>query len=193
MIPYRLNLITGPTAEPVTREDLVATDFFKDVDFDLVKEQTLFDTWLLPHAREMAEQWLNRAIISQTWEMAIDYQPAIIEMPLGQLTSITSVTTIAGDVAETETIENTNNYSYSTGDFARVWLNTGYIWTTTTRPVDVMKIRFVCGWAAAANVPSAIKFGIMLAAVFYYENRQSVNVLPDEAKQAMMKYRIIRM
>jgi uncharacterized phiE125 gp8 family phage protein len=183
-----LKLITAPLVEPVTRADLVSTDFLRGVDFDLASNQALFDNYLIPHARGLAEQWLDRKIISQTWELSLDNQPENVLFPFGMLSAVSYVKTMAED--DSATVE--SNYTYTLGDNARLWLRWGKIWTTTTRPYDVLRIGFICGWANAAAVPAAIKQGILIAVSFFHENRQSVNELPDQAKYAMSGYRIIQ-
>ncbi len=187
MSNYKLELITAPATEPVTRAIITANDYLKDLDFSNAKEVDLFDNYLIPAARMMAEKYMNRAIISQTWELRFDYQPGEFAFPKGNLTSVTSVKTIAED--GTETTESTDNYTVITGDHGRLFLNPSYTWTSTTRPYNLFHVRFVCGWADENAVPEIIQNAIMQTIVQLYENRESTE-LPAIAKILMDGYRL---
>jgi uncharacterized phiE125 gp8 family phage protein len=182
-----LELITGPATEPVTRANIAANDYLKDLDFSNEKEVDLFDNYLIPSARMLTEKYMNRAIISQTWELRFDLQPDYIYFPKGNLTSVSTVKTIS----ETgiETTETSSHYTVVTGENGLLFLNPGYSWTSTTRPRSMFHVRFVCGWADADNVPEIIKNAIMQTLVHLYENREST-VIPGIAKILMDGYKI---
>lgn len=176
---YRLNLIPGPVIEPVTIADLNASDFLKDIDFSDPKEIELFDNVLIPTARELVEHELDRALLTQTWEMSFDGMPSVIEFPKGELQSVTSVKVISE--SGVESIQSASLYQVVTGDRGKLFLKSGSVWTTTTRAYDLLRVRFVCGWTAAANIPKAIKTAIMMTIAQLYANREATDP-PEIAK-----------
>lgn len=179
MEPYRLKLITGPVIEPVTIATLTANDYLKDIDLTNAKQIDLFNNTLIPAAREIAEHYLNRALLTQTWEMSFDCQPALIEFPKGELQSVTSVKTLSETAVETT--ESASLYQVVTGDQGMLFLKSGSTWTTTTRAYDLFRIRFVCGWTAAASVPTSIKAAITMTIAQLYAKREAAEPL-DIAK-----------
>lgn len=168
--PVAYNLITGPASEPFTAATLDTSTYLKDI--DAATESVLFETYLIPTARRLAEKTMNRKLFTQTWEVVFDSQPNVIRLPFGQLQSITSIKTVADD--ETETTETSTNYTVETGDAGCVFLKQGYTWTTTTRAYRMFKVRFVCGWDAIASIPITIKSGIMAIIAYLYDNRQDI-------------------
>ena len=171
----RLKLIIGPATELFTNVGAVA---FARIDADAATEDDSLITSLVKAARRTAERYTRRAFITQTWEISLDDQPSVIELPFGQIQSITSVKILKED--ETSIKERSTNYSFTTGDMARVWLRTGYTWTTTTRRHDVMRIRFVCGYGdASTDVPEDIMEATKQIFTYYYENREMATMVGE--------------
>lgn len=165
-----LKLITAPTAEPVTLDEAKAQCRVEDTASD-----TLL-TGLIAAAREMAEQETGRALMTQTWELALDAFPAgeidLVKVPVQ---SITSVKYLDGNGAE-QTIANANYTldSYGIGH----WLLPAYDydWPATLDSANAVKVRFVCGYADAASVPPGVKLWMKAQIAHWFANRESVNV-----------------
>ena len=165
-----LTIYAQPTEEPITAAEARAW---------LKQSSDVDDTWitnvLIPAARRVAEREMNRAIISQTWDLELDCQPKIITLPLGTVTAVTYVKTVADDDTET-TESSTETYHAETDKTShnRIFLRVGGTWTTTTRKRGVMLVRFVVGWADADAVPADIKQGLCALVAHYYYNRGSI-------------------
>lgn len=132
-------------------------------------------TALIQTAREHAEDYTNRALITQTWYMHLDEFPNgfYIDLPFGNLQSVTSVK--YKDSAGTETtMAVTTDYLVETnGDqCGRIVLPHGGSWPSgTLYPSNPITIEFVCGWTSAALIPSKIKSAIKLMIEDLYRMR----------------------
>src|SRR5512139_2288241 len=83
----RLKLITAPTVEPVTTAETKS-----HLRVDTTADDTLIGT-LITAARQDSEEYLNRALVTQTWDLYMDGFPTTtkIKVPLPPLQSITSI------------------------------------------------------------------------------------------------------
>lgn len=127
-------------------------------------------------ARERVEDFTARALLTQTWRICLDLFPSgdFIELPYGNLQSVTSLKYKDSDGVET-TIAETTEYLVETNgtDRGRIVLPYGESWPSfTAYPSQPISIVFVCGWTKATDVPSAIKAAILLLAADSYNLRE---------------------
>lgn len=173
----RLSLVTPPADIPVS--------------LDLFKAQIVMETdasdELLDHYLRVATAHfdgesgvLGRAIMPQTWELALDGVPSEIELPLPPLKEIVSIT------GDDEPIE---GYNVVTG---RTFSTVGF----TSRPrVSDVRIRFICGYD---DPPAPIKQAIMLLAANLEANREPLIIgttvarAPMSIDQIVSPYRVWR-
>lgn len=169
-----LKLITAPASEPVTLvEAKLHLKVEHTADDDLI-------TALIVTARQEAEHELQRALITQTWERVLDFFPNdsttnAIELAMPTVQSIASVKYI--DTAGVEQTLSSSLYSMD-ADPAPGWLlpavNT--VWPDTLDTASAVRVRFVCGYVAASDVPAAIKSWIKVRIGTLYKLRESVIV-----------------
>ena len=166
-----LKLITAPTVEPVTLTEVKA-----HLRVDSTDDDTLI-TSLIQAAREYAEGYQNRALITQTWEMVLDNWPngGYIEIPLPPLQSITDIKYKDADGAET-TWAATNYIVDPDSYLGRVILADGGSWPTNELyPAAGIRVKFVAGYGLAASVPQTIKQAMLLLIGHWYESREGVS------------------
>lgn len=136
-------------------------------------EDTLL-TALIQAAREYAEGYLNRALVTQTWELVLDDWPNedYVELPLPPLQSVTDIK--YKDIAGTESTWAATNYIVDTDSFlGRVVLADGCSWPTTTLyPAGGIRIKFVAGYGLAADVPQTTKHALLMLIGHWYKNRE---------------------
>lgn len=194
-----LNPVTLPAVEPLHLDEVkshcrVASAITED-DADLLR--------FIVGAREWCERYLNRALITQTWDLKLDGFPRSADTPLwlpkSPLQSVTSIT-----------------YTDSNGD-SQTWATSKYtvdapagpnprwgrivpayneIWPTTRDHINVVTIRFVAGYGDTWNdVPEPIREAMLLIVKHRYDNRDLVALgtsAPEVPFQAMDLLRIYR-
>lgn len=158
-------LVTGPTAEPVTLAEAKA---------HLRIEHALDDAYitsLIKAARYHAEDYCWRAFMRQTWEVILDGFPdsGVLELPRGQLNSITSVTYLDADGVE-QTLPTTEYVADTFSERGRVRLGYSKSWPTWRGQWDAVRVRYEVG-GDAAGVPAPVKQAVLLLVSQMYENR----------------------
>lgn len=170
----KLTLVTAPTAEPIS-----VTEAKSHLRVDISADDTLIGTYITA-ARQYAEQHLWRALVTQTWDLVLDYWPmgSRIEIPWPPLQSVTSVT-YTDDNGDTSTYSSANYIVDTYGEPGGIVLKSTASWPSATlQEVNAVKVRFVAGYGAASAVPEPIKSAIKLLVGTLYENREDVQNAP---------------
>lgn len=160
-----LTLITGPATEPVTLAEAKS-----HLRVDVADDDTLI-TSLIVAMRTDCENEIKRSLITQTWEKVLDFFPDAIQLPMPPVQSVTSITYLDIDGA-LQTLP-TNQYVLDKDS------EPGYVvrainvnWPVTGDYINAVRVRYVAGYAAAANVPEPIKLWIKIRLSNAYENRE---------------------
>jgi uncharacterized phiE125 gp8 family phage protein len=164
-----LKLITAPATEPVTLAEAKVHCRCGD------DEDALLGV-LIQAAREQAEHQLGRALITQTWERVIDAFPLVeVELGMPPVVSVVSVKYI--DEAGVEQTMDAADYSLDT-DTQPGWVLPAVDteWPDTLDTANAVRVRFTCGYGAAAAVPAAIKSWMLLRIGTLYKMREEVVV-----------------
>ncbi len=182
-ITWSLQQVTPPATEPVTRDDLKA-----HLRLDVSDEDTLIDTYITS-ARQAVETWLNRALITQTWQLRFDVLPAWFELPKPPLQSVNAITIT--DLTGSTTPVDSNTYAVVTHGTqrGRVMLKPGDIWPVDTWDTLYADVQFTCGYGdGASNVPDAIKLAIKTVAGALFQQRENF-VLTNALMTPAVSYR----
>ena len=145
------------------------------------EEDDLLDA-LIATAREYAEDYQKRALITQVWDLFLDSFPRTdrLQIPLPQLQSGASTPVVSFfDTDDTETTFAAGNYFVDTiSEPGRIVLNDGEQWPQDTlRPANGVKIRFTAGYGDAATaIPAKTILAIRLLIGHLYENREATIV-----------------
>ncbi len=190
-------LITAPTLEPLT-----LTETKDHLHIDVATHDALISE-LIPAARRHAEIYCERALLTQTWDVFLDGFPlpltrGVIEIPLGELQSITDINYIDG--AGVNQLLATSVYQVdAVSEPARVAPKSGQVWPATLLEMNVVTIRFVAGYGnSPGDVPAGIREAMLMLIAHFYEHRESVIVgtIVSEMKQstnwALDSYRILK-
>jgi len=151
----------------------------------LVNEATTAEDDLLTEklqsAIDDAEDFTGRQLLTATYKAYPDCFPDkdYIELPFGNLQTVTSIKYKDSDGTETTMVENTDylvetNVDATLGgdQVGRIVLPYGVSWPSVELyPSNPITIEFVCGWTAAAYVPSKVKQAILLMAADRYADR----------------------
>ena len=151
-------IIIGPTAEPVTLDEVKLA-----LSIDGTGRDTRI-TKLIKAAREQAEFVMERAIMTQTLEVAIDAFPRCeIEIPYPKLLSIVSVK--YDDTAGAEQTLAANLYridNYKQPGY--VFPANGTSWPSTLAGANAVRVRYTAGYGPDATyVPERVKEWISVA------------------------------
>lgn len=135
---------------------------------------------LITSARRIIESVLNRRLVTQTWELALDEFPRSdrIRIPYPPLQTITSV--IYYDEDETAATFDDDYYHVDTYDEpGHVVLVSGQNWPSTTlRTVNGVIIKYDCGYGdAASDVPGEYRQAVKMLAAELYEHREATDRL----------------
>lgn len=158
-------LITPPSSEPVTLEEARAHLRLDDTTEDVYVEG------LLRGARQHVEEVCWRGLVTQTWELVLDAFPDEdeVELPKGNLASITSVTYVDANGAS-QVLATTEYVADAVSVPGKLRLAYGKSWPSTRGQWDAVRVRYVVGWSVA-QVPQPIKQALLLLVSQMFEHR----------------------
>jgi len=168
-----VKLITPPEDEPVILADI--KDHLRITGTD---EDALL-TAMIEAARDYCEKYQNRAYITQTWELALDWFPPEdrIRIPLPPLQSVSNVKYYGTDDTE---------YTFPVADYqvdthsqpGRLVLGYGKSWPSVSlRPANGVIITFIAGYGATEDeVPKRVKQAIKVLVGHLYEHREATDL-----------------
>lgn len=162
-----LKLITAATGLAVTLIEAKA-----HLRVDTTDDDTLVEA-MITAATEAAEQMTGRALMAQTWELTLDAFPDAVELTRVPVSAITSITYI--DSTGAATVMAAPLYALDNADefgFAYVVPVYAGVWPDTRAEINAVKVRYVAGYASAADVPQSIKSWILLQVGSIYANRE---------------------
>lgn len=167
-----LELVTGPTTEPVTLTEAKA-----HLRLDIADDDGLLAGYLMA-ARHFIETQTKRDLVTKTWDYSIDYRwPRkyhgwhMIRLPLNPVQSVTSVTYV-DDSGATQTLAS-DQYIVSANDsYSSIVPAYDVSWPTVRCVPSAVTVRFVSGYV---NCPPDLKVAVLLMAGHLYENREAVS------------------
>jgi uncharacterized phiE125 gp8 family phage protein len=193
---WTLRVVDPPSQEPLSVDDIKA---HCRIDYD--DEDALLASYITA-ARQLIEEDLSRALITQTLELGLDDFPRTdrIRIPRGNLQEIVSVK--YRDATEQQ-FTMTAGADYLVNQYAEpaeIVLPFGHVWPSvvlsTSSPVA---IQFVSGWADAASVPGPIKHAMRMTIADWVENREDIVIgktsavatkLPNGVERLLASYRL---
>jgi uncharacterized phiE125 gp8 family phage protein len=185
---FESKLVSPPEDQPVSLDDVKA--MLKFPTNAPSSEDSLIDIFRLA-AISSAENFLNRKLITQTWEMQLDCFPCYeILLPYGELQSVEAISYI--DPAGVIQTWDSSLYRVDAVSLrARITPVYGQFFPSTLSVTHAVTVRFVCGYGdQAEDVPQDIRLGILFAARSWYDNRASGD-LPKTSESLFWPYRLI--
>ena len=158
---------------------------------DTSADDTLITT-LMQSAREVAERYLNQALITQTITEKLDrlYNP-VIYLSVSPVISVSSFQ--YADSQNTTQTFNSSNYIVDTFEKpARLSLAYGKTWPTLYGNINDVTIVYTAGYGAtAASLPMQIRQAILMMIADSYDNREDyVKKLPTASEYLLDQYRV---
>lgn len=165
-----LKLITAPEDEPITVA--TAKNFCK---VDYTDDDELFSI-LITGARIAAEGIMNRALLTQTWDLSLDRFPGWEQyIPNPALQSITSIKYVDTN-GVLQTLAADQYLVDNASEPGRVTPAFGLIWPPTRYQTNAVTIRFVCGYGEVEDVPAGITNWMLMRIKTLYDNRSQIEV-----------------
>ena len=181
------NVTTPPVIEPITVDEV---KIFGRIDG--TEEDTMIEGFI-EAVREASENYLGRALISQTITLKMDFWPGeIIDLPRPPLISITAVETLDEDDTAT-TYSSCNYYTLTEVSPGKLVLKQAVTWPSNTeRDYGGYQIRYAAGYGTnRSDVPIQIRQGLKLWVMDLYENRVMRDIPPPEADSFMKTMRVL--
>lgn len=161
-----LERVVAPASEPVSLSE--AKQYLR---VEHAADDTLISQLIIA-ARQMAERFLRRSLITQSWRYSFNGSlEEETRLPYGPIQSVTSVTLV--DSAGTETILSNSAYRL---DATKEFLLANAFFSS-----DKVKIEYAAGYGNAADVPSPIRQGILIHVACLYDNRDSGGDIPHQS------------
>lgn len=173
-----------PPTEPVSVQE--AKEHLRiDTDWD---DDLLFA--YIQTAREMIEEYLGRALITQTWDMILDTLPERVELPRPPVQEVNGV--YARDASDNEYEISSDHYTMEEkADLLMLSAQSVVTWPFH-RDIAGARIEFVSGYGdSASDIPPPLRVGILQMVGHLYENRES-QAIPPGVRQIIQPYRRVR-
>lgn len=162
-----LVLVSPPANEPVTVNEAKAHLRVVGTDDDV------YISDLIAAARRHVETITRRALLTQTWDYALDsFPPCAIEVPLPPLVSVVSIKYLEAATGIQATLPGAAYRVDSKRQPGRITPEVGVPWPVTYPAPNAVEIRFTAGAATTADVPEPIRHAIKLMVGTWYENRE---------------------
>lgn len=194
-----------PEEEPVTLAEARA---HLVMDADLTDDND-YITEAIVGARQRVEEFLNRALVTQTIALYLDrwpYNPKAdghasqVELPhAAPLQSVSSISYVDTD-GNTQTFSSANYVVDTAAHPGRVYPAYGEVWPTVRNQPKAITITYAAGYGVPSvnedAIPKHIKRAIYLTVAEWYENREQtvkgtiVAELPDGVKRILSSLRI---
>lgn len=169
-----LTLITGPTAQPISLEEVKEHLY-------IVVTDTTRDNYLTDVQDSAVDQFQSDAeyqVMSATYKQTLpDFCYDYIEIPLIPVQSITEFLYYTDKTTTATLVQDTDFYLVKTDRYARLYpVNS---WPSSADRPDAVQITFVAGYSTQSQVPARLLHGLKFLIGHYNENRQSVVVGPN--------------
>lgn len=164
-----LEVLTPPAEEPVSLEE--AKLHLKQ---EVEEDDDLIEA-MIAAAREWAESYLNRALVTQTIRLSLPCFPGgcqVIELPRPRLIEVTELAYVDGDGADQVMTEDRYQVDIrrEPGRLAPAY---GLSWPATRRVFNAVSVTYQAGYGDADDVPQCVKRAMLVMIGGLYENRQA--------------------
>ena len=168
-LQHRVQLVTGPSVEPISVADAKRHLRVEHNDDDLLIKR------LIETAVAMVDVTgvLGKAMITQTWREWYSPNPSQIVLSLGPVQSVSAIKYYDADnVLQTDTLS--NYFVLGTSGRTPIKPKSGFTWPTTFVRDDAIAIEYVIGYGDTfRDVPSTVRHALFMLVAHHYENREN--------------------
>lgn len=162
-------LVSGPVAEPVTREAAKA-----HARIDGAAEDERVDA-LIAAARAEVENRTGRALMAQSWRIVRDAIPrgGVVRLAPAPVISVDALTLYGADGSPT--VASADEYEVDLASSpGRLVLKSGRFWGV--RAMNGIEIDLTCGYGDADMVPAPLKQAVLMLTAYWFEQREAAVV-----------------
>lgn len=160
-------LVTPPSGDVVTLEE---AKIHLRVDGS---EEDDYISSLIAASVGMTEEVLRRKLLTQTWEVSLTSFSDVIALPWPPVQSVVSIKYTDSNGDE-KTLDSSEYYAFFSQFHAEI--EPRLTWPEVSRDVPYpVRIRFVCGYGTAQEVPAQIKLAIKMLVGTWYANRETLS------------------
>lgn len=176
-IPY-LDLVTQPAVEPLSVDEVK-----KALQVDTSNDDQHISR-LIKAARIMAEEYLKRSLVTQSWQLQYDlYAPSVIALPKGPVQEVSFVKIISRDWSEKLIPE--SNYYLNASKESLVF---------DAAPMgQIIQIQYITGYKQISDIPETIKQGMLNHILNMYNNSSEDKTLPTSSLELYEQFRIVKL
>ena len=152
-------------------------------------------------ARQHAENYCRRALLTQTWDQTFDYDwPYIdgvyrLDFPFQPVSSVTQITYTDEDNI-VQTLGSTQYLLRGTGgnNIPYVVPADGVTWPTVLYIPETIRVRFIAGYGSnPGDVPEAIRTAMLMHIELLYDRDPQARSLLEDARDTLLDpYRVVR-
>lgn len=159
-----LYLITAPTSEPVTLQEV------KEHARVEIGDDNAYLEGLITKARVYAEGKTHRQFITATWRQTLDCFPERIDLPRPPLATVTSITYVDSNGA-TQTLDASQYQTVLDPEGGYIVSAYGTSWPATRGQPEAVTVNFTAG-STVALAPAQAKHAIAMLVSHWYEVRE---------------------
>lgn len=182
-------LVEAPTEDPV---DLAEAKKHCKVEFSA--DDGEIDT-LIEAARDAAEQYLGRGLLTQKWDLVLCGWADELWLPMAAPLQSVEYIKYYDTAGTLQTLATTVRTVETVSEPGRILLAPNQIWPTHQTRQDAISIRYQVGWDDVSKVPSGIKLGMLLLIGHWYKHREafltsSIHELPKGVEALWAPHRV---
>lgn len=177
-------IITPPSEEPVSLSEAK-----QHLRVDGSDDDALISS-LIVAARQQAENETLRALCTQTRELVRDYFPHDFILRGAPIQSIVSVSFIDAD-GNDQVLDPVDTLLDKDSEPGYLVPAYGRDWPETFPVPNAVRVRYICGYGSAADVPQSIKQWMLLAIGAMYAQREAISDRPLSALPDRFWHRLL--
>lgn len=180
----RVVLDAAPAAEPITTADVKAQ---LRVD---ASDEDAYIALCVTTSRVWAEEYINRKLITQTWNLYLEHFPFEIVVPFGSLQSVNTIKYYDNN-NDLQTLSAAEYEVDTYAQLGRIRPASGYSWPAVYPRYDAIEVNYDCGYGdAGTDCPAPIIHGLKYCAAQLFEHRESIDGLPAAVRAVLYPYTI---
>jgi uncharacterized phiE125 gp8 family phage protein len=184
-IKYGLSVVTQPTAEPVSVDEVKDNARIDGTEEDLWIERKI------KAVRELAEVYTKRTFVTTTLRLTLDYFPSVeFYLPRPKLQTVTSLKYYDNDGTQ-QTLGASNDIVDAYTEPGRITPAYNVSWPSARQQAKSIEVIYVAGYGDPGDVPQSIKDAIIVGVTQFYEYRgdegeKPMSQLPEASKALLM-------